>query len=374
MLALFLGGGVGYLLGAAAKAAAREAPWARVVLTLLPGRTFALLIAVFALFSLYWRVHGWGDFSGRQVGWALTALMLVPVALVLCASRGALGTDGDSGAARFFAAARDFLFVASLLAMVGDIMFGYGGLVMEGRMRFQFSYRAWEADPYLLLAAGCYLPLDVGLGVVLAILPSRRTSAAAPARSLEGVQPIEQRPLARVGRRRPGSGLAMTVVLLFGLGLVGSAAAYLLALDASQARHHAGDGALLVAVALYLICAVPAMIVLLVWLYQSWDAVPAEFRSTSPGRAVGLLFVPIFGIYWTFRAIPGLSRSIARATRAADPTSRSRASFGLGVSACILGLVPPLALLSSVLLVAWVLAANASKNRMLVLYESAPPA
>ena len=34
--------------------------------------------------------------------------------------------------------------------------------------------------------------------------------------------------------------------------------------------------------------------------YACWKALPAAYRSTTPGMAAGLLFVPVFNFYWVF--------------------------------------------------------------------------
>jgi hypothetical protein len=34
--------------------------------------------------------------------------------------------------------------------------------------------------------------------------------------------------------------------------------------------------------------------------YQCWKALPERYRTTTPGLAVGLLFIPFFNFYWAF--------------------------------------------------------------------------
>src|SRR5688572_19301652 len=43
-----------------------------------------------------------------------------------------------------------------------------------------------------------------------------------------------------------------------------------------------------------------SMIANLVMIYKMWAALPPSHARTSPGKAVGLLFVPLFNIYWMF--------------------------------------------------------------------------
>jgi len=48
-----------------------------------------------------------------------------------------------------------------------------------------------------------------------------------------------------------------------------------------------------------------AEIVFLVLLYKAWACIQDGATRTTPGKAVGLLFIPIFNWFWIFRAIPG---------------------------------------------------------------------
>jgi hypothetical protein len=45
----------------------------------------------------------------------------------------------------------------------------------------------------------------------------------------------------------------------------------------------------------------------LILLYKFWQVNQDGHASTTPGKAVGFMFIPIFNIYWLFRAFPGLS-------------------------------------------------------------------
>lgn len=42
-------------------------------------------------------------------------------------------------------------------------------------------------------------------------------------------------------------------------------------------------------------------------LYKFWQVNQDGRASTTPGKAVGFMFIPFFNIYWIFRAFPGLS-------------------------------------------------------------------
>lgn len=51
-------------------------------------------------------------------------------------------------------------------------------------------------------------------------------------------------------------------------------------------------------------------------LHRGWSAVQDGQAETSPGKAVGLCFVPFFGLYWNFVAHYGLMRQFNRLAEA----------------------------------------------------------
>jgi hypothetical protein len=44
------------------------------------------------------------------------------------------------------------------------------------------------------------------------------------------------------------------------------------------------------------------------FVYRMWSAVQDGQARITPGRALGLLFVPFYNFYWVFRALPGWAR------------------------------------------------------------------
>jgi hypothetical protein len=38
----------------------------------------------------------------------------------------------------------------------------------------------------------------------------------------------------------------------------------------------------------------------MIWHYHNWDLLPERLRKTTPGRAVGFLFIPFYNFYWIF--------------------------------------------------------------------------
>lgn len=44
--------------------------------------------------------------------------------------------------------------------------------------------------------------------------------------------------------------------------------------------------------------------------YQCWKALPERFRATTPGKAVGYLFIPFYNFYWAFVSYPKLAEGL----------------------------------------------------------------
>jgi len=81
-----------------------------------------------------------------------------------------------------------------------------------------------------------------------------------------------------------------------------------------------------------------AFIVLIVLLYKMWKIVPSELARTTPGKAVGFLFIPIFQLYWVFPAIWGWAKDFNNFLRQRQSDSQY-APEGLGLAVAIFWLV-----------------------------------
>jgi hypothetical protein len=57
--------------------------------------------------------------------------------------------------------------------------------------------------------------------------------------------------------------------------------------------------------------AIPFLLVVavttMVFVYRMWAAIQDGHARTTPGRALGLMFVPLFNIYWAFQILPGFA-------------------------------------------------------------------
>jgi len=47
--------------------------------------------------------------------------------------------------------------------------------------------------------------------------------------------------------------------------------------------------------------------------YKCWKAVPKEIARTTPGKAIGFLFIPFFNFYWAFVSYMGLAEDLNKA-------------------------------------------------------------
>ena len=45
-------------------------------------------------------------------------------------------------------------------------------------------------------------------------------------------------------------------------------------------------------------------------LYHGWKEIPGDIARTTPGKAIGFLFIPLFNLYWMFIAYNGLGKDM----------------------------------------------------------------
>lgn len=90
----------------------------------------------------------------------------------------------------------------------------------------------------------------------------------------------------------------------FFLGSVlgGTILAILLLFSGAQMRR-GGESLLLLAMLVFVYVIVVEMILV----YKMWAAIRGEIARTTPGKAVGLLFIPLYNVYWLFQVFPGFA-------------------------------------------------------------------
>ncbi|MEM7627852.1 MAG: DUF4339 domain-containing protein [Planctomycetota bacterium] len=105
-------------------------------------------------------------------------------------------------------------------------------------------------------------------------------------------------------------------------------------------------------------------------LYRAWRQIQDGFAQTTPGKAVGFLFIPFFNLYWHFVAFYGLSKDM-RAYAQRHGVSGVGVSPGVGLALAItnvgafvggflgpFALVVPIVLLVTFLIFTWQIAAG----------------
>jgi hypothetical protein len=81
-------------------------------------------------------------------------------------------------------------------------------------------------------------------------------------------------------------------------------------------------------------------------IYRAWFCLQAGGPQTTPGKAVGFLFIPLFNIYWLFVAINGLPKDWNRIVSSyEDLKAAPRLSETTFLLFCIGAFFPPLALI-----------------------------
>lgn len=82
-------------------------------------------------------------------------------------------------------------------------------------------------------------------------------------------------------------------------------------------------------------------------LHRAWNCLQAGAPRTTPGKAVGFLFIPFFNIYWLFVAFAGLSKDWNRVI-ASHPDLQQAPKFNdtMFLLFCIGAFFPPLALIA----------------------------
>jgi hypothetical protein len=108
--------------------------------------------------------------------------------------------------------------------------------------------------------------------------------------------------------------------------------------------------------------------------YNCWQAVPIKHRRTTPGKAVGYLFIPFFNLYWLFISFPALAKGFSNYAREAKDTEIGDQSnlaiayavvtiFSLGFS-FINGLASVMLIASLILFIVFYRAMVAYSNRV----------
>ena len=73
-------------------------------------------------------------------------------------------------------------------------------------------------------------------------------------------------------------------------------------------------------------------------IFKYWKALPEAHRKTTPGKAVGFLFIPFFNFYWVFVSFPALAKGYySYGKQVNDPEIKDMS--GLGIAYAVLFVV-----------------------------------
>jgi hypothetical protein len=114
-----------------------------------------------------------------------------------------------------------------------------------------------------------------------------------------------------------------------------------------------------------------SMVIVYVLIYKIWAAIQGPTARTTPGKAVGFMFIPIFNIYWLFQVIWGWAKDY-NALIAQRGISGPQASEGLGLATCIIALIPCVSVITPILMLIFFNAAIDGANAVMAAGAQAP--
>lgn len=129
-------------------------------------------------------------------------------------------------------------------------------------------------------------------------------------------------------------GILMVIAMFAIIG--GAAASENGGLDPAAGGAIAGAGVLVLLLAIA--CLLASSIILFVLYYKMWAAIQDGCARTTPGKAIGFMFIPLFNIYWMFQVIWGYSKDYNEYVRRYSIPSKPLPE-GLFLAGCILPLL-----------------------------------
>ena len=90
----------------------------------------------------------------------------------------------------------------------------------------------------------------------------------------------------------------------------------------------------------------------LVFHYRCWNIIQDGYARTTPGKAIGFLFIPLFNLYWLFVSFYGLTVDMNNYLKRYDVqrygVREKPCSQGLALTMCILCLIPWISLFAPI--------------------------
>ncbi len=103
-------------------------------------------------------------------------------------------------------------------------------------------------------------------------------------------------------------GMVLIIPALF-MGMAAAAASSSGAASGGEVAGAASlGGGMVIALMLGIIASIFSWILFYIYIYRAWVCLQLGAPRTTPGKAVGFLFIPFFNIYWFFVAINGLPK------------------------------------------------------------------
>lgn len=78
----------------------------------------------------------------------------------------------------------------------------------------------------------------------------------------------------------------------------------------------------------------------MIYLHRAWSIIPQGYARTTPGKAIGFLFIPFFNIYWLFQAFPGWASDYNRWKASQDGQAWTPVSKGVFITLAVLAVIP----------------------------------
>ena len=169
------------------------------------------------------------------------------------------------------------------------------------------------------IAVGRAMPRPVAAGSVTSRSPQRTTSAGKPAtqRGQATKPPVRAVPTGPYPARKVKVADFRWLLILLGSGVT----LVFIALWARWTLNHAGEKAQATQILWLRLMSVAAAGCLIAWvgsngiyLHRIWSVLQHGRPRTTPDKAIGLLFVPLFNLYWFFVAFYGLAQDWNRIT------------------------------------------------------------
>lgn len=103
--------------------------------------------------------------------------------------------------------------------------------------------------------------------------------------------------------------------------------------DPSLSRE--GEGTFLLMLFAGIAAAIYAGIYFLISLYRCWSILKGPTARTTPGKAVGFLFIPFFNLYWMFVVVGGLAKDANAFLESKNAGKTIKINVELSTAACI---------------------------------------